>query len=147
MSLNWACIPVHWRRTSLLVALACLVKVGLAQPGPNPDRNVAGYTSTFQTLTFGSTITWDQTKGATSAVTLTGNGALSITNAVAGMYGLIRVTQDATGSRTLTLPGSSKVINEGGGVVTLTTTGGATDVLSYFYDGSNYYWTVGYNYN
>jgi hypothetical protein len=109
--------------------------------------NAPAYTSTFQTLSFGSTITWDQTKGATSAVTLTGNGTLSITNAVAGMYGLIRVTQDATGSRTLTLPGSSKVINGGGGVVALTTTAGATDVLSYFYDGTSYYWTVGYNYN
>lgn len=109
--------------------------------------NASNYTSTFQTLTFGATITWDQTKGATSAVTLTGNATLSITNAVAGMYGLIRVTQDATGSRTLTLPGSSRVINGGGGVVALTTTASATDVLSYFYDGTNYYWTVGYNYN
>jgi hypothetical protein len=109
--------------------------------------NAPNYTSTFQTLTFGSTITWDQTRGATSAVTLTGNATLSITNAVAGMYGLIRVTQDATGSRTLTLPSGSKVINGGAGVVTLTTTASATDVLSYFYDGTNYYWTVGYNYN
>jgi hypothetical protein len=109
--------------------------------------NAPNYTSTFQTLTFGATITWDQTKGATAAVTLTGNATLSITNEVAGMYGLIRVSQDATGSRTLTLPGSSKVINGGGGVVALTTTASATDVLSYFYDGTNYYWTVGYNYN
>jgi hypothetical protein len=109
--------------------------------------NAPNYTSIFQTLSFGSTITWDQTKGATSGVTLTGNATLAITNAVAGMYGLIRVTQDATGSRTLTLPGSSRVINGGGGAVVLTTTAGATDVLSYFYDGANYYWTVGYNYN
>jgi hypothetical protein len=109
--------------------------------------NAPNYSSTFQTLTFGSTITWDQTKGATSAVTLTGNGTLSVTNAVAGMYGLIRVTQDATGSRILTLSANSKVINGGGGAVALTTTAGATDVLSYFYDGTNYYWTVGYNYN
>ena len=109
--------------------------------------NAPSYTSTFQTITFGSTITWDQTKGATAAVTLTGNSTLSITNAVTGMYGLIRVTQDATGSRTLTLPGGSKVINGGGGVVALTTTAGATDVLSYFYDGTSYYWTVGYNYD
>jgi hypothetical protein len=109
--------------------------------------NAPGYTSTFQTLTFGSTTTWDQTKGATAAVTLTADGTLSITNVVAGMYGLIRVTQDATGSRTLTLPAGSKVINGGGGVVALTTTASATDVLSYFYDGTNYYWTVGYNYN
>jgi hypothetical protein len=109
--------------------------------------NAPNYSSTFQTLTFGTTTTWDQTKGATAAVTLTGNATLSITNEVAGMYGLIRVTQDATGSRTLTLPGSSKVINGGGGAVALTTTAGATDVLSYFYDGTSYYWTVGYNYN
>jgi hypothetical protein len=109
--------------------------------------NAPAYTSTFQTLAFGTTTTWDQTKGATAAVTLTANATLAITNAVAGMYGLVRVTQDATGSRTLTLPGGSKVINGGGGVVALTTTAGATDVLSYFYDGTNYYWTVGYNYN
>ena len=109
--------------------------------------NAPSYTSTFQTLTFGSTVTWDQTKGSTSAVTLTGNATLSITNAVAGMYGLIRVTQDATGSRTLTLPSGSKVINGGAGAVALTTTANATDVLSYFYDGTNYYWTVGFNYN
>jgi len=109
--------------------------------------NAPNYTSTFQTLTFGTTITWDQTKGATAAITLTGNATLSITNAVAGMYGLVRVTQDATGSRTLALPSGSKVINGGGGVATLTTTAGAIDVLSYFYDGTNYYWTIGYNYN
>ena len=109
--------------------------------------NAPAYTSTFQTLTFGTTTTWDQTKGATAAVTLTANATLAITNAVAGMYGLVRVTQDATGSRTLTLPAGSKVINGGGGVVALTTTAGATDVLSYFYDGTSYYWTVGYNYN
>ena len=109
--------------------------------------NAPNYTSIFQTLSFGSTITWDQTKGATSAVTLTGNATLSITNELAGMYGLIRVTQDATGSRILTLPAGSKVINGGGGAVALTTTAGATDVLSYFYDGTSYYWTVGYNYN
>jgi hypothetical protein len=109
--------------------------------------NAPNYTSAFQTLTFGSTTTWDQTKGATAAVTLTANATLSMTNAAAGMYGLIRVTQDATGSRTLTLPAGSKVINGGGGVVALTTTAGATDVLSYFYDGTNYYWTIGYDYN
>jgi hypothetical protein len=109
--------------------------------------NAPAYTSTFQTLTFGSTTTWDQTKGATAAVTLTANATLSITNAVAGMYGLIRITQDGTGSRTLALPAGSKVINGGGGAVALTTTAGATDVLSYFYDGTSYYWTVGYNYN
>ncbi|MBB6500846.1 hypothetical protein [Pedobacter cryoconitis] len=104
------------------------------------------YASALQTLSSG-TITWDQTKGATATVTLTGNSTLTITNAIAGMYGLIKVKQDATGSRTLTLPTGSKVINGGGGLVTLTTTANAIDVLSYFYDGTNYFWTIGYNYN
>ena len=104
------------------------------------------YSSTVQALASGA-IAWDQTKGATATVTLTGNSTLSITNALAGMYGLIRVKQDGTGSRTLNLPAGSKVINGGGGVVTLTTAANAIDVLSYFYDGTNYFWTVGYNYN
>jgi len=109
--------------------------------------NAPAYTSTFQTLTFGTTTTWDQTKGATATITLTGNSTLAITNAVAGMYGLIKVQQDATGSRTLTLPSGSKVINGGGGVVTLSTIANSIDILSYFYDGTNYFWTVGYSYN
>lgn len=104
------------------------------------------YSSTLQTLSSGA-ITWDQTKGATAAVTLTGNSTLTITNAIAGMYGLIKVKQDATGSRTLTLPAGSKVINGGAGLVILTTIANAVDVLSYFYDGTNYFWTIGYNYN
>ncbi|MHA4810548.1 autotransporter outer membrane beta-barrel domain-containing protein [Flavitalea flava] len=104
------------------------------------------YATTVQTLTSGS-ISWDQTKGATATVTLTGNSTLTITGAVAGMYGLIKVIQDATGSRTLALPSGSKVINGGGGAVTLTSAANAIDVLSYYYDGTNYYWTVGYNYN
>lgn len=108
--------------------------------------NAPNYTSTYQTLSSG-TVTWDQTKGATATVTLTGNSTLAISNAVAGMYGLIKVIQDATGGRTLALPAGSKVINGGAGVVTLTAAANAVDVLSYFYDGTNYYWTVGYNYN
>src|SRR5882724_11591217 len=55
------------------------------------DSTVAApsYTSTIQALSSGA-IAWDQTKGATATVTLTGNSSLSITNAVAGMYGLIK---------------------------------------------------------
>ncbi len=63
------------------------------------------------------------------------------------MYGLLKVVQDGTGSRTLTLPAGSKVINGGGGVALLTTTANAVDILTYFYDGSTFWWTIGNNYN
>ena len=109
--------------------------------------NATGYSSTFQTLTYASSLTWDQTKGTSATVTLTGNATLSITNATAGMYGVLKVVQDAAGSHTLTLPSGSKVINGGGGAVTLTTTANAIDMLSYFYDGTSYYWTIGNNFN
>lgn len=104
-------------------------------------------TRSFQTLTDGATITYSITSGYNAKVTLGGNRTLSITNAAAGDYGTLIVIQDGTGSRTLTLPGSSKVINGGSGAITLTTTASATDVLSWFYDGTNYYWTFGKNYN
>jgi hypothetical protein len=93
-------------------------------------------------LTDGATITWDTGGYATShaTVTLGGNRTLAITNAVSGCSGILVVTQDGTGSRTLTFPAGSKWA---GGTVTLTTTAGAIDVLSWVYLGTTYYWTIG----
>jgi hypothetical protein len=101
----------------------------------------------IQTLTDGATITWNTANGYNAVVTLAGNRTLSITNAQAGQYGTLRVVQDATGGRTLTLPSGSKVINGGAGAITLTTTGGASDILCFYYNGTNYFWTIGKNYN
>jgi hypothetical protein len=94
------------------------------------------------TLTDGATITWDTGGYPTShaKVTLGGNRTLAISNAIAGASGILVVTQDGTGSRTLTLPAGSKAP---GGAPTLTTTAGAIDVLSFYYDGTTYFWTVG----
>jgi hypothetical protein len=93
-------------------------------------------------LSDGATITWDTGGYATShaTVTLGGNRTLSITNAVSGASGILIVTQDGTGSRTLTLPAGSK---SAGGSITLTTDVGAVDVLSWVLLGSTYYWTFG----
>lgn len=105
--------------------------------------------SSAVTLTDGGTVTWDWSAGTNAAVTLAGNRTLSITNAVAGTYATLRVIQDGTGSRTLAMPGSgaTKVANGGAGVVTLTTTASAIDLLSFYYDGTNYYVSYGRNYN
>lgn len=102
----------------------------------------------FETLTDGATITWafggDRVRNA--VVTLGGNRTLSITGAVSGSTGVLIVKQDGTGSRTLTLPGSSKVVGGGAGAVTLTTTASAVDILSFYYDGTNFWWTYGKNF-
>jgi len=103
----------------------------------------------FTTLTDGATITWTVTSSRinNATVTLGGNRTLAISGAAAGYNGVLIVKQDGTGSRTLTLPGSSKVIGGGSGAITLTTTASAIDVLSWYYDGTNYYWTYGLNFN
>ena len=70
-----------------------------------------------------------------------------MTNMQNGDYGTLIVHQDATGSRTLTFNfGSNYVVNGGGGQATLTTDAGATDILSFTYNGTAFYWTVGNDY-
>lgn len=105
----------------------------------------------LQTLTDGATVTWNYATSCEAVVTLGGNRTLSITNLPSNYvsYGTLTVNQDATGSRTLTLPATSKVINGGGGVITLTTTGSARDVISfrYFPTTSTFEWNYGKNYN
>jgi hypothetical protein len=95
----------------------------------------------FATLVDGATVTW-ATGGLrvnNARVTLGGNRTLDITGAVDGASGLLVVTQDGTGSRTLTLPAGSI---EAGGSLALSTAAGSKDVLSWFYDGTNYFWTI-----
>jgi plastocyanin len=101
------------------------------------------------TLTDGATITW-ATAGArqnNAKVTLGGNRTLDITSEVDGATGTLYVKQDATGSRTLTLPAGSKVINNGSGAVTLSTGANKTDILTWIYDGANFFWTIGKDYS
>jgi hypothetical protein len=92
-------------------------------------------------LTDAATVTWDTAGNAAplAKVTLAGNRTLVIANAVAGQRGRLEVFQDATGSRTLTLPAGS--IREGGALA-LTATAGARDLLSYEFDGSNFWWSI-----
>lgn len=78
-----------------------------------------------------------------AAVTLTANGTLTITGAVAGMSGRLFVTQGGSGSYTLTLPSGSKVAGAStAGTVTLSTTVGKQDQLEWYYDGTNFWWTA-----
>ena len=83
-------------------------------------------------LTDGATIAVDMSLGNNFSVTLGGNRTLGDpTNVTAGQSGVIVVTQDGTGSRTLAYAGT-KFKFAGGTAPTLTTTAAAVDVLAYY---------------
>ncbi|PZF71492.1 hypothetical protein DN068_18165 [Taibaiella soli] len=112
--------------------------------GVDGTINATNYTNPVQTVTGGA---WDMSKGATAKWTLAaGANTLTVTNMKAGMYGSIIVTN--TGTSTISFgSGTNKVINGGGGAPTLTPVAGAVDVLSFLYDGTTFWWTVGNNFN
>jgi len=98
----------------------------------------------FQTLTYAASVTLNVLSGYNATLTLTGNAALTISNAKAGDSGSLIVIQDATGGRSITVTGV--VAGGGGGSISLTTTANAIDVLSWLYDGTTYYWTYSVNF-
>jgi len=87
-------------------------------------------------LTDGTTITPDFDAGNFFSVTLGGNRTLANpTNLTAGQSGVIVITQDATGSRTLAYGANWKFSS--GGAPTLTLTAGAVDVLAYYVESAS----------
>jgi hypothetical protein len=87
-------------------------------------------------LTDGATIAVDLSLGNNFSVTLGGNRTLGDpSNVTPGQSGVIVVTQDGTGSRTLAY-GGSKYKFAGGSATDLTTTANAVDVLAYYVESS-----------
>ena len=82
------------------------------------------------------TIVW--TNGNKQYITLTGNCTFTFTSP-SGAVGnfMLRLVQDGTGSRTVTWPASVKWPS--GTAPTLTTTAGGVDIVSCYYNGTNYY--------
>lgn len=105
----------------------------------------------FTGQTDGATITWALGSAlvASGSVTLAGSRTLAITGPVSGGSYVLRVTQDGTGSRALTLGTGCtwKVSGGGSGAVTLSTAPGTVDVLAFMYDGANCLATLTKNLN
>lgn len=96
----------------------------------------------FQTLTDGATVTWtaDGSVAENNAVvTLAGNRTLAMSGWTSGMKGVLRVIQDGSGGRTLTLPATSTVPDGGGGAIALSTAGNAVDLVYVICHGTNLY--------
>jgi hypothetical protein len=98
-------------------------------------------------------VTWNVSGNSSNyELTLTANTTLNLNNVRNGDYGTIILTQDSGGNRTVTLgtvngaAATHKVVNGGAGLVSLTTTANAIDILSFTYDGTNMYWNKGLNY-
>jgi len=98
-------------------------------------------------------VTWNVSGNSTNyKLTLTANTTLNLSNVRNGDYGTIILTQDSGGNRTVTLgtvnggSATHKVVNGGAGLVSLTATANAIDILSFTFDGTNIYWNKGLNY-
>lgn len=90
-----------------------------------------GQSGAVTALTDGATITPNFANSNNFSVTLGGNRTLANpTNITAGQSGIIVITQDSTGSRTLSYGSYWKFA--GGTAPTLTTTANAVDVLAYY---------------
>jgi hypothetical protein len=113
----------------------------------NAGRVIAN--QAYNTLADGATVTWTVVGIINNAtVTLAGNRALAFSGLTNGMSGTLVIKQDGVGGRTLTLPAqcTNKVSGGGNGAVVLSTGANAVDIITFTYDGTNCYWTYGYNY-
>ncbi|MFN9683135.1 MAG: beta strand repeat-containing protein, partial [Bacteroidota bacterium] len=97
--------------TGATTAAAALTNLGaapVASPSFTGTVTAPIYASAPQALTAGSTINWNPANGLNASVTLNQNSTLNFTsNPPAGSYGTLIVTQDATGSRIITLPSTA----------------------------------------
>jgi hypothetical protein len=89
----------------------------------------------IHTVTYASTITPNVTNGNVQTVTLTGNVTFNaFASPVAGQSLTLKVVQDATGSRTLT-----STMKFAGASKTLSTAANSIDIISVYYDGTDYF--------
>jgi hypothetical protein len=85
----------------------------------------------------GATITFDLNTSNIHKVTLGGNRTLALSNATVGQVFVLRLTQDGTGSRTVTW--FSTINWAGGSAPALTTTLNKTDVFGFICTAANVY--------
>ena len=114
---------------------------GVGTTGPRSKleiNNTAAFSSEYDNGNSGTSKTIDWNNGNKQKITLTGNCTLTFTAPAGGVgnYQLL-VIQDGTGSRTLTWPGTVKWA--GGVASTLTLTAAGVDIISFYYNGTNYY--------
>lgn len=120
-------IGSRWVNVTLDKEFVCLdASVGAAVWSETSHVCCSGSGSeAYKTLTDATTITIDQHRGDDFKVTLGGNRTIALTNPTEAQSVLVLITQDGTGSRTLSWPSSIKW--PGGTAPTLTTGANKSD--------------------
>jgi hypothetical protein len=104
-----------------------------------------GLTSEYDAGNSGSALTIDFTDGYSQKVTLTGDVTFTFTNPQNGKNYLLKLVQDATGSRTVTWPANVKWSD--GITPVISETASHCDIVSLYYDGTNYFASIVQNYD
>ena len=120
---------------------------------------VLGSNKTVQTLSVvSSAITWDVSQGLNAQITFPVSGstppyALSFMNLPTGppigIYGTLVITQPGSGTiGSISLPsgGHHWVVGGGAGIPLLSTNFNAVDIITFYYDGTNFWWTYAPNF-
>lgn len=119
--------------------------VGINNSSPSYKLDVSGTGHFTKTVSFdefdngnsGTADTIDWTQGNKQKSTLTGNCTFTFTAPGGPASLILKLVQDATGSRTVTWPAA--VHWSGGTAPTLTTTANKVDIITFYYDGTTYF--------
>jgi sulfur carrier protein ThiS len=122
--------------------------------GPGGNIDFANkYAKNLQTATFdqelangnsGAAFTINWTSAQKQTITLNANCTFTFTSPNGPCNMVLRLVQDAVGSRTVTWPATVKWV--GAAAPTLTTSANAVDIVSLYWNGTNYYASYGLNF-
>jgi hypothetical protein len=108
------------------------------------NPTVTNYIETLYSANTSTAITVDLANGTVQNLTLTGNATITMPTAVAGKSFIIILSQDGTGSRTVTW---STVSWPAATAPTITSTASKRDIFSFFSNGTSWFGaTIGQNY-
>jgi hypothetical protein len=123
--------------TNLTTDLAA--KAPLASPAFTGRASFNAHTGSWGTATDAATTTYDLSSNDKWKHTLGGNRTLALANVGDGQAFILRLAQDATGSRTVTWWSGITWMTTGGAVPTLATAASKVNVFSFVQTGTNAY--------